>query len=107
MGGVELEVTDELVADEHGYVVALDDDVGGLAGVVDAEGDLPRLAFGDTVGGDHDLGAAQGCGNGGAVGSGTGGGRPTLMGRAAADATVGSLVVVVVDEGVQVGLEFL
>jgi hypothetical protein len=103
--GVEFEAADEFMVDEHGGVGVVEQDVGGLSAVGDTDVDSPWSDADDAVGLDDGVGAAL-----------AGGQRdvetghrwcrlPALEGDDAADATVGSLEVVVVAEGVELGLQ--
>src|SRR4051794_23676470 len=93
------------MVDEHGEVAVIDVDVSASAGPSATDGDAPGADF-DATGGEHEGGdVAGGAGQRGAEIDGGWGGRPALGGGDPADALMGSVMVVVVGEGVELGLE--
>ena len=105
--GVEFESADELVVDVDGSVGVVVVDAGGSVSPFDAETDPVAADAGHASTVDEDIGAAGWAGKSDTEIDGRRCGRPTLGGGLAADPAVGPLVVVVVDESVELGLEFV
>jgi hypothetical protein len=105
-GGVELEVADESAGDEHVTGHAGDDHGGGLVVVDGSDGDGVALVDVTDASGDGDSVGESGGAEGTVRWAGFGGEGVDGGGGFPADGPVGSLVVVDVDEGVELGLEF-
>ncbi len=109
-GVVDLEVSDELVVDVDAGVGGVADDGGGGAGVFDSDVDVVfverDLALVAYAGFAYDRSVQRGVREGLVGWLGAGGGVPALDRDAAADALVGSFVVVDPTELIELGLQF-
>jgi hypothetical protein len=93
------------MADEHGGVAVVVVNPGGAAVPLDTDGDLVAADVDDTACVHDDVGAARGAGQGDAEIDRRRGRCPGLDGCSPADGAVGSVMVVVVDEGVELALQ--
>ena len=101
-----MDCSDETVADEHGGVAVVVVDTGHAAMPFDADGNSIAPDVDDPATVDDDVGAVRGAGQRDPEVDGRRCCRPCLDGRAPADRTMGSVMVVVVDERVELDLQF-
>jgi len=104
-GAVEVEFAYEPVVDEHGDVVAVDEDIGSLLGVFAADADEPALDADGAVRSDGDAAASWASRDRAGRGGGSGCGAPSFPGGDPADPAVGAVTVVLVAELVELGLQ--
>lgn len=104
-GGVECSGAYEVMVDEDGVVGVVVVGFGLVSGPGGADADEVAAGGGDAVGSDDADGALRRCGERDAEVDRWWCGRPPFGGGDASDPTVGSLVVVVVDERVELGLQ--
>jgi len=105
-GGVDGEGANELVSGEHCCVVVLDEQGDLVAGPGGSDSDAPWGGIDDSVTVDAEVPDQDGFVDGERSGSGLGLGVMDLGWGSAGVGTVGSLLVVVVDEPVEQALEF-